>query len=97
MAAAKGREVRPVGTGKVRVGSEVDKMQVDDELNDLHSGQVLLPPYLGTTRRRVIVVVHKDMNGQVLRDNSPRNACLSVELGKAKEGCCRMMVHMQEG
>jgi len=55
-------------------------MQVDDELNDLHSGQVLLPlktyenktsvsaqawmiiaqaanPYLGTTRRRVIVVV----------------------------------------
>lgn len=58
---------------------------------------------------------HKDMNGQVLRDDGPRlsgnairrgdkasrdneyNACLPIELSETKEGCRRMVIHVQKG
>ena len=46
-----------VGAGKVGVGSEVDKPQVDDELNDLKHGDVLLPPNADAAGRLEVVPV----------------------------------------
>ena len=66
------RERRPVVGSEVGVGAKVDDEKVDDKLEDLHGGQVLLPPDLCTTGSRVIVVVHDDVNAEVEHNDNPR-------------------------
>lgn len=39
---------REVGAGEVGVRCEVDKSQIDDKLDDLHDGNIFLPPDLDT-------------------------------------------------
>lgn len=60
-----------VGVGKVGVGAEVDGEQVDDELDDLHGGQVTLPPDLSARGSTEVVVVHQHMDSQVQNDRNP--------------------------
>lgn len=65
-------KVGPVGVSKVGVGAEVDGKQINDELGDLHRGQITLPPDLGASSRAEIVVVHEDVNSQVQGNRHPR-------------------------
>ena len=44
-----------VSAGEIGVGSEVDEAKIDDELDDLHDGDVFLPPDLDATSRLEVV------------------------------------------
>lgn len=75
-----------VSVDKVLVGGKVDDANVDDELGDLQSREIFLPPEPGTTSGSVVVVVHDDVNEQVECDDDPLHRGLSVELGVAQNG-----------
>jgi len=52
----------PVSGGEVSPGCEVDEAEVNDELDDLHDGDVALPPDTDATRALEVVPVHDDVN-----------------------------------
>lgn len=89
-------EPLPVSVSEVGIRAKVDDEKVDDKLDDLHGGQVLLPPYLSSTSSCVVVVIHKDMNAQVERDYNPRHTGLPVELSVAQESSCRVVEDVQK-
>lgn len=60
-----------VTAGEVGVGSEVNEAEVNDELENLHDGDVLLPPDADTARRLEVVPVHDDMDHEVESDWNP--------------------------
>lgn len=64
-------QVGPVHKGEVLVSAKVDQRDIQDELGDLHGRKVFLPPEASTTSGRVVVVVHDNMNEQVLHDDGP--------------------------
>ncbi len=64
-------EVREVGAGEVGPGGEVDEAEVDDELQDLELGDVLLPPDADAARGLEVVPVHDDVDEEVERDGHP--------------------------
>lgn len=56
---------------QVGVGGKVDEAQVNDELGDLHDGDVLLPPDTDTSGCLEVVPVHDDVYGEVESDGNP--------------------------
>jgi len=64
-------EPREIAAGEVGVGSKVDESEVDNELNDLHHGDVLFPPDADTTSRLEVVPVHDDVNTEVEDNGNP--------------------------
>lgn len=58
-------EVGEVGGAEVGIGGEVDETEVDDELQDLEHGDVLLPPNANTARRLEVVPVHDNVDCEV--------------------------------
>jgi hypothetical protein len=52
----------------LRVGCKVDEEEIDDELDDLNSGDPFFPPDPDATRCLKVVPVHDDMDSQVERD-----------------------------
>lgn len=64
-------QVGGVSEGKVGVGAEIDDSEIDDELDDLHGGQVLLPPDLGPRGRAEVIIVHENVDCQVEDDRNP--------------------------
>lgn len=54
-----------IGGSEVVPGSEIHETEVDDELRDLHNGDVLLPPDFDATRRLEVVPVHYDVHGKI--------------------------------
>jgi hypothetical protein len=82
---------------QVRVRGEVDKPEIDDELHNLKHGDILLPPDANATCCKEVVVVHDDMHGQIERNGNPGDGGVAEELGEAEEGCCAMMVGVEEG
>lgn len=89
-------EVGPVGVGKVGVGAEVDESEVEDELDDLEGGQVLLPPDADTGSRAHVVVVHQDVDGQVEGDGDPGDGGVATELDEAEDHGHRVVEVVQE-
>jgi len=87
----------PVASGEARVGAEVDREEIDDELSDLHGGQIFLPPYLLATSGCIVVIIHQNVNGEVEGDDDPGDAGAAVELGKAQESSDSVVVYMEEG
>lgn len=85
-----------VGRGEVGVGRKVDEAKIDDELDDLESGNPLLPPDTNTSGALEVVPVHDDVNGQVQADDNPRDRCVSNQLGVAKDGGRTMVVAVEE-
>jgi len=81
---------------EARIGAEVDREEINNELGDLHRGQVLLPPNLLATSGCVVVVIHEDVNREVEADDDPGDASATVELGKAQESSDSMMVYVKE-
>jgi len=86
----------PIVGGETRVCSKVYREEVNNELSDLHRGQVLLPPNLPSTSGCVVVVIHQNVNREVKGDDDPGDAGATVKLGKAQESSDGMVVHMQE-
>jgi len=87
----------PVSSGEPGVGAEVYREEINNELGDLHCGQILLPPNPLTTSGRIVVVIHENVNCKVETDDDPGDTGAPVELGKAQESSDSVVVHMQEG
>ena len=64
--------MRPVSISKVSIGTEIDCEQINNELSDLHSGQITLPPDLGSSSGAEVIIVHQHVNGQVEGNRNPR-------------------------
>jgi hypothetical protein len=86
-----------VGRGEVGVRGEVDESEIDDELDDLETGNPLLPPNTDTTSALEVVPVHDDVNEEVQDDGDPRDGGGTDELGVAEEGGSTMVVAVEEG
>jgi hypothetical protein len=71
--------------------------EIDNELGDLHNGDVLLPPNADASGALEIVPVHDDVNAQIEGNWDPRDGSVTDELGVAKEGSGAMVVGMEEG
>lgn len=78
--------------------SKVKKLtKVNDELQDLQHGDVLLPPNTDATSTLEVVPVHHNVNQQVDRNGHPLHGGQTDELGVAKEGGSTMVVRVEEG
>ena len=71
--------------------------KIDDELNDLHDGDVALPPNANSARGLEVVPVHDDVNHEVQGDRDPGDRGVANELGVAQQGCRTMMVGVKKG
>lgn len=93
-----GTECRPVPVvgSEVGVGAKVNSDEVDDELGDLHGGEIFLPPDFGTARRGEVVVVHEDVYCEVEGDRHPRNASLAIQLSVTKQSGGGVVENVQE-
>ena len=96
-ALAHGREVGEIRGGEVGVAREVDEAEVDDELDDLQHGDVLLPPDADAARGLEVVPVHDDVDEEVEGDGDPGDGGVAEELGEAEEGGGAVVVGVQEG
>lgn len=70
---------------------------VNDELQDLQHGDVLLPPNANTASALEVVPVHHNVNQQVDGDGNPLHSGQANELGVAQEGSGTMVVGVEEG
>jgi hypothetical protein len=70
--------------------------KIEDELDDLHNGDVLLPPDADSTRALEVVPVHDDVDGQVERNRNPGHGRVTQELSVAEESGGTMVVSVQE-
>jgi len=61
----------PVCGGEIGPGCEVDKAEVNDELDDLHDGDVALPPDTNAARALEVVPVHDYVDTEVQDDGDP--------------------------
>lgn len=81
------RILRQVGKGRT---------EIDDELGDLHDGDVLFPPDADASGALEIVPVHDNMDGYVQRNGDPLYGCVPYELSVAKKSSCGMVVTMEK-
>jgi len=86
----------PVSGSEPGVGAKVYREEIDNELGDLHGGQILLPPNPLATSGRIVVVIHENVNREVETDDNPGDTGAAVKLGKAQESSDGVVVHMQE-
>jgi hypothetical protein len=66
-------------------------------LDDLHDGDVALPPDADAARALEVVPVHDDVHHQVQRDGHPRDGRVADELGVAEQGRGAVVVRVEEG
>lgn len=85
-----------VSEGIVGVSSKVNKHQVDQELNDLESGDPFLPPHSDTSSTQEVVEVHDNMDGQVQSDWDPFNGGGTSQLSVTQQGSGTMVVGVQK-
>ncbi len=69
--------------GVVGVGGEIHENQIDQELDDLDSGDPLFPPNVDSHRRKIVVEVHQDVDKQVQSDDNPLNGGVADDLSVA--------------
>lgn len=96
-AAASVGHVGEVSRGEVGVRGKVDEAEVDDELDDLETGDPLLPPDADAAGRLEVVPVHDDVDSQVEGDWDPRDGGRANELGVAEESSGAVVVAVEEG
>jgi hypothetical protein len=71
--------------------------QVDDELDDLETGDPLLPPDADAACALEVVPVHDDVDHEVERDGDPGDGGEADELGVAQESGRAVVVAVEEG
>jgi hypothetical protein len=74
-----------------------ERTEVNDKLNNLHDGNVALPPDADAARALEVVPVHDDVHHQVQGDGHPRDGSIANELGVAEQGRGSMMIRVEEG
>lgn len=89
-------DVVEVFVGIEGISTEVDEPDVDDELDDLESGNPLLPPDSDTAGGQEVVPVHEHVDGQVQGDDDPLNGGVADNLGVAQQGGGPVVVGVQE-
>jgi hypothetical protein len=82
-----------VSHGRCGIGALTE---IDDELDDLETGDPLLPPNLDATGALEVVPVHNHVHHQVQRDDDPRHRCRANELSVAEESRRAMVVAVEE-
>lgn len=92
----KALQLRKVGENNLLEGGEVNKAQVQDELDDLETGDPLLPPDTNASGGQEVVPVHHHVDAQVQGDRHPGNRGLADQLGVAQQGGSTMVVGVQE-
>ena len=70
---------------------------VNDELQDLQHGDVLLPPNANTASALEVVPVHHNVDQQVDGDGNPLHSSQANELGVAEKGSGTVVVGVEEG
>ena len=86
-----------IGAREIAVGGEVDKAEIDDELQDLQAGDVLFPPDLDAAGRLEVIPVHHDVDEEVEGYRDPGDGGKSNQLRVAKEGRGAVVVGVEEG
>lgn len=71
--------------------------KINDKLDDLKTGDPLLPPDADAARALEVVPVHDDVNHQVERDRDPGDGGEADELGVAEESSRAVVVAVEEG
>ena len=85
-----------VDVGVVGVGAGVDEADVDQELDDLESGDPLFPPDLDAAGGEEVVEVHEDVDGEVEGDDDPLDGGVADNLGVAQKRRGAVVVGVQE-
>ncbi|KAI6755183.1 hypothetical protein HG531_004289 [Fusarium graminearum] len=80
-----------VGRGEVGVRGEVDESEINDELDDLETGNPFLPPNTDTTSALEVVPVHDDVDEEVQDNGNPRDGGGTDELSVAEESGSTMV------
>lgn len=88
---------REVTESNVGVGTKVAEDEIKDELNDLNTGNPLLPPNSTAASSKEVVTVHDNMNVQVQANNTPLDGGATEKLSKAQESRNTMVVAMEKG
>lgn len=70
--------------------------KVNDELNDLETGDPLLPPDADAARALEVVPVHDDVNSQIKGNGNPGDGGRADQLGVAKKSSGAMVVAVEE-
>ena len=70
--------------------------KINDELDDLETGDPLLPPDTDATRALEVVPVHDDVDSQVKGDGNPRDGGRADQLGVAEKSSGAMVVAVEE-
>jgi hypothetical protein len=74
-----------------------ERTKIDDKLDDLQTGDPLLPPDPDTTGTLEVVPVHDDVDEEVDGDGHPLDRGQADQLGVAEEGSGAMVVCVKEG
>lgn len=72
------------------------RTEVDDELDDLQTGDPFLPPTAHTTGALEVVPVHDHVDEQVQRDDDPGHSGATEELCVAQNSGSAMVVAVEE-
>lgn len=86
-----------VAAREVGVRGKVNEAKVDDELEDLHDGDVLLPPDADATGGLEVVPVHDDVNHQVEDNGNPGDGGVAKKLGVAEKSGGTVVIGVEEG
>lgn len=70
--------------------------KVNDELNDLETGDPLLPPDADAARALEVVPVHDDVNSQVKGNGNPGDRGRADQLSVAEKSSGAMVVAVEE-
>ena len=74
-----------------------DLTEINNKLDDLETGDPLLPPDADATCALEVVPVHDNVDHEVERDGNPGDGSEANELGVAEESGCAMVVAVEEG
>lgn len=88
---------RPICVCEVCVGCEVDKAEINDELDDLEAGNPLLPPDAHSASALEVIPIHDNVDKEIERNDNPLDRCAADQLGVAKDGGCSVVVAVKEG
>ncbi|GAV30195.1 hypothetical protein PMKS-003704 [Pichia membranifaciens] len=91
-----GEDAVEVDVCVVGVGAGVDEADVDQELDDLETGDPLFPPDLDAAGGEEVVEVHEDVDGQVQGDDDPLDGRVADDLRVAQQRGCPVVVGVEE-
>lgn len=90
------RHVEIAAYNQSSVRSEVNETKVDNELDDLESGNPSLPPGAVATAGQEVVEVHNNVNSKIKRNGDVTDRSTAIKLGETKNSSGTVVVGVQE-